>query len=586
MEIKLRGIPVSPGVSIGPAVTYHVQDIEPPRYLIIDPIAELQRFDEAVERVRESLKRLKLQTAEELGEQHAAIFDSHVEILDDVALRPEIERRLAEERLNVEYLVDDIINGFAKILSQVDDPHFRGRSTDFVDVGRRILGALLNRELESLKHLEIPCIVIAHDLTPSETVDMDMSNTMGIVTDEGGPTSHMSILARAFEIPCVVGLRYAASQAAPGDTVIVDGVHGDVIIRPTEATLKKYEAEKERQDEQSRRLVQAESKGPRVTLDGVEIPTYANIELLAETEHSKRANCQGIGLYRTEYLFMNRAALPTEEEQYESYTSVVASMSPLPVTMRTLDLGGDKVVEQLGAERETNPQLGWRSIRLCLDRPDIFKAQLRALLRASAHGNLDIMFPMISGLDQLREAKAIVQEVKDDLRLRGIAFNEDVKVGSMIEVPAAVAVAKDLAAECDFFSIGSNDLIQYCLAVDRVNPRTAYLYEPLHPGVLRHLKQTIDAADKAGIPCSICGEMAGDPVLTELLLGLGFRSLSMSAVSLPMVRAEIANTKLTKAKRFARKVLNTGSSSEIKRLLAQRHKSRSTMKLYRGQAVS
>lgn len=580
MEIKLRGIAASPGVSIAPAVMYHVQDIEPPRYLIVDTAAELLRFDEAVEQVRESLNRLKTQTAEELGEQHAAIFESHVEILDDVAFRPEIERRLGEEKVNVEFLVDDIISGVTRVLSQVDDPHFQGRSNDFVDVGRRILGVLLGKELQSLEQLERPCIIIAHDLTPSETVDMDITNTMGIVTDEGGPTSHTSILARAFEIPCVVGLRYAGLQVASGDTVIIDGTNGYVIMRPSEATLKQYEAEKERQDKQASLLVRAETKGPRLTLDGVEIPTYANIELLAETEHCKRANCQGIGLYRTEYLYMNRATLPTEEEQYESYTEVIKGMSPLPVTIRTLDIGGDKLVEQLNAERETNPQLGWRSIRLCLDRPDIFKAQLRALFRASVHGDLNIMFPMISGLDQLRNANTIVEEVKDDLRLRGVPFSESVKVGSMIEVPSAVAVADVLAAECDFFSIGSNDLIQYCLAVDRVNPRTAYLYEPAHPGVLRHLKQTIDAADKAEIPCSICGEMAGDPVLTELLLGLGFRSLSMSAVSLPMVRAEIANTKLTTAKRFARKVLGTGSTIEIKRLLAQRHKSRGTMKHY------
>jgi len=586
MEIKLRGIGVSPGVAIGPAVPFHVETFDIPRRTIHDIEAELARFDEAVVQVREKLIRLRDQTADELGDKHATIFNAHLDILDDVTLRPELERRLSEDQLNIEYHLDDYMGGYSKQLKQVSDPIFRERSIDVLDVSRRILGHLLGRELESLDHLDHPCIIVAHDLTPSESVNMDLTNTLGLATDAGGPTSHVAILARAFEIPSVIGLRYMGTHVAPGDLIIVDGTHGLVVVRPNESTLAEYEKEKKTQERERSALLNAEHAGPSVTLDGVEIPTMTNIELLAETRHSLEANCQGVGLYRTEYLFMERTGFPSEEEQYQSYKQVIESMSPLPVTIRTLDIGGDKLISGLSDESEVNPQLGWRSIRLCLDRPDIFKAQLRALFRASVHGSMQMMFPMISGLDQLRETMAIVQEVKDDLDARKIPYDQNVQIGTMIEVPSAVQIADALAKECDFFSIGTNDLIQYCLAVDRVNQRTAHLYEPTHPGVLQLLKRTIDAAHKAKIPCSICGEMAGDPLVTELLLGLGFRSLSMSAVSLPTVRAEIANTRVTTAKRFARKILSMGSVSEIKEVLRRRYIDRGTMKIYAGEPAS
>lgn len=570
MEVTLRGIGVSPGIAIAPAVTYHVKTLEVPRYTITNPDAELARYDHAVDRSRRSLERLREQVAEELGPQHARIFDVHLEMLDDPALRPEIERRLREEKLNAEYLVDDLIASYQNIMAQVDDPLFRERSTDLLDVGRRILGDLLQEEIVTLERLDQPSIVVAYDLSPSETVNMDMANTRAIATDAGGPTSHMSILARAFEIPCVVALNQVGTQVRAGDPMIVDGSKGVVVLRPSEETLERYRIEQKREAERRQKLVATEVTGPAVTLDGMEIPTLANIELLAETEHSLRAHCQGVGLYRTEYLFMNQTQLPTEDEQYENYRAVLQRMAPLPVTIRTLDLGGDKIVPELYREIETNPQLGWRSIRLCLDRPDIFKAQLRALFRASVHGNMSIMFPMISGVDQLREAMRAVEQVKADLEAREVEFDPKVRIGAMIEVPAAVTSAATLARECDFFSVGTNDLIQYALAVDRVNRRTADLYNPAHPGVLALLKMTIEAARKAKIPCTICGEMAGDPLLTELLLGLGIESLSMSAVSLPQVRAEIVRTSLTKAKRLASRVLKLGSEAEIHALLQRR----------------
>ncbi len=577
MEVTLRGIGVSPGVGIGPAILFRVQSIEPPRYAIDDPGRELGRFDEAVTVVRTRLTDLRNQTAEELGERHAAIFNAHLAILDDVALRPEIERRLQEEKVNVEYLVDDLIAGYTKLLRQTDDPQFRERSTDFVDVGRRILGELLDKELESLEHLDHPGIVMADDLSPSDTANMDLANTWGVATDTGGPTSHTAILARAFEIPAVVGLRYSGAHVSPGEMVIVDGTNGVVVIRPDADTLGEYEVEKARQDEDRRALLELESDGVAKCADGNEIQTHANIELPIETDLSIRMKAQGIGLYRTEYLFMNRTTTPSEEEQYQAYKHVVAAMAPAPVTMRTLDVGGDKIISHLNQKEELNPQLGWRSIRFCLDRPDIFKAQLRALFRASVHGNLNIMFPMISGVDQLHDAMEVVDEVRADLRARGVPFNEDVPVGSMIEVPAAVTIADKLARHCGFFSIGTNDLIQYTLAVDRVNDRTAHLYEPAHPAVLRMLKQVADAAKEAEIPVSICGEMAGDPLFTETLIGLGFTTLSMSSVSIPLVRAEIFNTRLSVARKFARKLLDMESCSAVRAELRKRYDARNSV---------
>jgi phosphotransferase system enzyme I (PtsI) len=582
VELFIKGIGVSPGVAIGPTLAYRVHAIEVPQHSIDDAAAELQRYDEAVEHVRESLGQIIDQTTDEVGENYAAIFETHMEMLDDVTLRPDIERQLNEDRVNIEYLVDAKIKEMTATLKTVDDPIFRERIADFVDLGRRILYALMGEEEESLDHFETPSVVVAHELTPSETAKMDMANTLALATDEGGPTSHMAILARAFGIPAVVGLRHVGARVGVGDQVIVDGSNGQVILRPSEATVDKYMREKERQDRERQALISAGTGKVSTTLDGTEVQTLANIEFPIEVNDSLKEKCQGVGLYRTEYLFMNRKALPTEDEQFDVYKHVAESLSPLPITMRTLDIGGDKMVRYLGDHVESNPQLGWRSIRFCLDRPDIFKAQLRAMLRASIHGTVNIMFPMITGVDELREAVGIVQQVRDDLEAREVPFDRNVRVGSMIEVSSAVVMAQELARECDFFSIGTNDLIQYCLAVDRVNERTGPLYKPHHPAVLRMLKQVIDATRKANIPCSICGEMAGDPLFTETLIGMGFKSLSMSAVSLPRIRAEIANTKDLAAKRFANNLLRKGSAAEIIRLLTKRAKSRDTLRLYRS----
>lgn len=580
MEIALRGVGVSPGIAIGPALIFGIQNLDIPKYPIRDVDEELRRFDEARDAVRKKLQHIHDQTARELGSHHAEIIGVHLRILDDPTMRQEIESRLASEGLNVEYLVNDLIDRYSKILKGMDDPYFRERTSDLVDVGRRILSHLLRTELDSLEHIERPSIIVAHDLSPADTASMDTENVLGMAVDVSGPTSHTAILAKALEIPAVVGLKYVGAHVSAGDIVIVDGMHGHVFVRPSPATIQEYEAKREQETAERQALLDAEQGQVGRTMDGHDVPVLANIELPIEVNHSIKVNAQGIGLYRTEYLFLNRSTLPTEEEQFKAYAHVAAAVKPLPVTLRTLDLGGDKFADYLHKGTEINPQLGWRAIRFCLERPDIFKAQLRAMLRASIHGNVQIMFPMISGIDELRQVKALFQEVREDLDRRQVAYDREIKIGSMIEVPSAVTVADMLAKECDFFSIGTNDLIQYSLAVDRVNERITHLYQPAHPAVLRMIAQTAEAARKEGIPCSLCGEMAADPLFTELLIGLNIDSLSMSAVAIPVARAEIANTSYQQARSFAESVLKLTTTEDVLTLLQDRYADRDTIKSY------
>lgn len=580
MEIVLRGIGVSPGIGIGPVFLFDVQSLEVPRYAITEIAGELHRFHVAIETVRKELKRVHKQTVRALGEGHADIFAAHLMLLDDVAMHEEIEARLNKERLNVEFLLNDLIGRYAEVMKTVEDPRFRERANDFRDIGNRILEKLLNFERASLEHIEPPSVVVARDLSPSDTANIDVRNALGIATDVGGPTSHTAILARALEIPAVVGLRYVGAHVKAGDTIIVDGAKGCVIIRPEPATLAEYTTEKERADRRRRALLQMEDARGSVTLDGHEVPLLANIELPVEISACVRVKARGIGLYRTEYLFLNQNALPTEEEQFQAYAQAAAALKPLPVTLRTLDLGGDKFASSLQLSPELNPQLGWRAIRFCLERPDIFKAQLRAILRASVHGNVQVLFPLVSGIEELRRIKHVLDEVRADLTYRGIPFRKDIPIGSMIEVPSAVIVADMLARECDFFSIGTNDLIQYSLAVDRVNEKIAHLYEPAHPAIVRMLRDTVRAAKTAGIPCCVCGEVAGDPLFTELLIGLGIDSLSMSSVAIPTVHAEIANTSLTMAKRLANRVLGAATAGEVRQILEERFKKKGALERY------
>ncbi len=567
MEKTLRGIGVSPGIAIGPALVFDVGRFEVPEYRITDTKAEWARLARAMSAARVELEELHRRTSKELGEVHAGIFNAHLMLLDDVMVLDQVKEQLESEKLNIECLLARVTRQFQQQMEQIDEARFRERAADLVDVTDRVLRHLLKTEHPDLGQVRTACVVVAHDLSPSDTVSMDKENTVALAVDSGNVTSHTAILARALEIPAVMGLLNASNHVQPDTMMIVDGTLGIVIVDPSRETLARYEAAKQAYSEEQVRLRHALETTPGKTRHGVPIETQANIELPIELAHSRRAGAHGVGLYRTEYLFLNRGTVPTEDEQFEAYADAARALVPFPVTLRTMDIGGDKFVAHLQIFKEDNPQLGLRAVRFCLERPDIFKTQLRAMLRATVHGNVQIMFPMISGVQQMREVKAVLAEVMDELREAGIPFDAKVPVGSMIEVPSAVMLTDLLAKECDFFSIGTNDLIQYSLAVDRVNERIAHLYEPAHPAVLRMIDMTARAAKKAGIPCKLCGEMAGDPLYTELLLGLGVTSLSMSAVSLPVVRAEISRIHMGKARKMARKAVNLATASDVLQLL-------------------
>jgi phosphotransferase system enzyme I (PtsI) len=501
-------------------------------------------------------------------------------LLDDVALRDELAERIPAEKTNAEHILNDMAQRYAKLMGTVSDPHFGERTADLLDVVDRILRHLMDADRPNLKHLNEPQILVTHELSPSDAATMNPESILGLALDTGSLTSHAAILTRALEIPSVMGLGDITSQIQPAMTLIVDGTEGMVILDPSPATLRKYRTARTRLQKNREVLQTALSVRTYGTLDGIEIPTQANIELPVELAHSLKIQANGIGLYRTEYLFLNRNTLPSEDEQYAAYTEAAEAMNPQPVVLRTMDIGGDKFVSHLQISREDNPQLGWRAVRFCLQRPDIFKTQLRAILRASVHGNVSVMFPMISGVEELRQVKAVLGQVKEDLTREEIPFNPDLKVGSMIEVPSAVVLSDALARECDFFSIGTNDLIQYSLAVDRVNEKIAHLYDPAHPAVLRMIEWTARAARLAGIPCGICGEMAGDPLFTEILLGLGISSLSMSCIAIPIIRAEIAQTNVQQAKILAKKLLRLTTAAEVRAMLRKRYANKNAIKAY------
>lgn len=562
---------VSPGIAIAPALLFFHDRYDVPSYAVTDLQAELARLDTAMQKTRQDLKNIYERVVVELGNRNAAIFQTHLMMLDDVVLREELTAHLSEHQKNVEHTLDALAKRYAQAMNTVDDPRFRERTADMLDVVDRVLRHLLDAERPNLRRLEQESIIVAHDLTPSDTASMDTSKAVGLIIEAGSVTSHSAILARALEIPAVIGVENAPEAVSAGTLVIVDGSSGRIILDPTEDTCVRYRKAKDRLAARRAKLLRGTKDRLVQTQDGTEVVLSANIELPLEIEHSRKVNAQGIGLYRTEYLFIDRDSLPTEEEQYDAYVHVAKAMEPNPVVLRTMDIGGDKLVAHLQILKEDNPQLGWRAVRFCLARPDIFKTQLRAMLRASVHGAIAIMFPMISGIEELRKVKAVVQEVMSELDAAAISYNKDIKIGSMIEVPSAVMLADLLAQETDFFSIGTNDLIQYLLAVDRVNEKIAHLYDPAHPAVIRMIHQTAQAARVRKIPCSICGEMAGDALYTELLLGLGITSLSMAAVAIPVIRAEISHINLEEARTLARKALKMRTADEIRVLLAGRH---------------
>ncbi|MCM8780145.1 MAG: phosphoenolpyruvate--protein phosphotransferase [Candidatus Omnitrophica bacterium] len=563
-QFQLKGIAASGGIAIGPAHIIGKEEFAIPKEQISErqiPL-QIQLFEEALIATRKEIKDLQAKISTEMGHDAAEIFEAHLLVLEDRLLIEEVISRLKKERCGVAYIFSEVLKKYINVFSKIEDEYLKERMADINDVGRRILRNILGKEHKALEEIKEKTVLVAHDLSPSDTVAMHKKNIAAFVTDIGGKTSHTAIMAKSLEIPAVVGLGEATSKIKSGDILIVDGSMGMVIVHPDKRTLASYEKEESKIKVFTRKLLAVRDL-PAQTLDGKKVEIAANIELPDEIESVKQHGAEGIGLYRTEYFYMNRRDLPSEEEHFKAYKYVAEAMKPHPVIIRTLDLGGDKFISQIQTPREMTPFLGWRAIRFCLARPDIFKTQLRAILRASVYGRLKVMYPMISGIEELRQANKILNDAKSELKQKGIPFDNNIEVGTMIEVPSAAMTADFLAKETDFFSIGTNDLIQYSLAVDRSNEKVAYLYEPTHPAVLRMIKNIIDAGHARGIKVAMCGEMASEPAFALLLLGLNLDEFSMPSLNIPEIKQVIRSVTSKQAHQIALEALSLTTGKEV-----------------------
>jgi phosphotransferase system enzyme I (PtsI) len=571
-EIVLKGVPAASGIACGPAFILDKQDFIVPKRAVMDQevVIEIARFEEALGKTRDEIFDIKKKIEQERGGQNAQIFDAHLMVLEDKMLIQEVIKGIRDQKLAAEYVFSMVLKKFTQSFAKIKDEYLRERTADVNDIGRRVLKHLMDESrLHDMDNLTEDLIIIAHELSPSDAVSMYNKKILAFVTDIGGRTSHTAIIAKSLGVPAVVGLKDATLRISNQDFIIVDGRKGIIIINPEASTVNLY------QKEQNKIIASLGSLDdikdlPAETLDKKSVSILANLEISEEVKVIEKSGPQGIGLYRTEFFYMNRIDLPSEEEQFKSYRLVAEAMGNQPVIIRTLDLGGDKFISSVQIPKDMSPFLGWRAIQFCLERPDIFKTQLRAILRASVFGNLRMMYPMIAGLGEFRKANAILDDVKKSLREENIPFNEKMPVGIMIEVPAAVMVADLLAKEADFFSIGTNDLIQYTLAVDRVNEKTAHLYQPFHPAVLRMIKRAIDAGHNEGKQVSLCGEMSGEPSQAILLIGMGIDALSMSSASILPIKKLIRSIKFSDAQRLAREVLELSTAPEIEEFVAIR----------------
>lgn len=565
-EITVQGIAASQGIAYGQIFVYLQSDVEVPSYQV-EPekrIDEVARFDRGLVVTRQQISKIKNEVEKNIGPEEAAIFDAHLMVLEDEALIGETIREFESTGRNIETCFQKVSSRYVQAFSEIDDEYLRERAGDLRDVAQRVLHNLLGQAENSLNRLADQRIVVASDISPSESATLDRSAALALVMDSGSKTSHAVIVARSMKIPSVVGVRNLTSRVSNGDWAIVDGYDGVVILNPTEGTLFRYGKIQEQKKSFEARLLEV-NRQPSVTLDGVPVSLMANIEKAEEVTKVKAYYAEGIGLYRTEFLFLNSSRIPSEQEQFLAYKAVVEAMAPLPVVIRTLDLGGDKPMAGKSDlfPKEANPFMGFRAIRFCLENLEIFKEQLRAILRASAFGKVKLMYPMISGAAELARANAVFAECVEELKGRNIAFDPAIEVGAMIEIPSAAATADLLAKQCAFFSIGTNDLIQYLLAIDRVNDRIAHLYEPTHPAILRTLRQIVDEGHRQKLPVSVCGEMAGDPVYAPLLLGLGVDCLSMSPAWLPSVKYLVRAMTMADARGLAAEAMTMSSPKEI-----------------------
>ncbi len=559
----LEGIAASPGIVMGPAqVLNHGAQVSTRLLYSPQEVAdELERFRRAVDQTEEEMTRLKNEIAGDLKE-HVHILDLHLMILRDRMLLQETQRLIQEQNFNAERALYQAFLKIKEVFQRIGDKHIRGRIQDVESVYHRLLGHLTGRSGSRLSAFGEPVIVVARDLSPAETTQMSKAQVLGFVTERGGKTSHTAIIAHSLEIPAVVGLDSATLEIESGDLIIVNGLTGRVVVNPDDDMIRSYRTTKE-EFETFKTEVNQGSALPAVTSDGHPTRVLANIEMPDEVSLALKYGADGIGLYRTEFLYLRQRQLPTEEELFQDYRQVVTAMVPREVTIRTLDIGGDKFLSPLEYPPEMNPALGLRAIRFCLKEPKIFQSQLKAILRASAHGKVRVMFPLISSPREIQEARRLLESVKEELRRDRVPFDPDLPVGAMIEVPAAVTLAELLARQADFFSIGTNDLIQYALAIDRVNKQVADMYQPLHPAVMRMVRDVVQAGLKAGIPVAICGEMAGDPLNIPILLGLGVKEFSMNPMAVPVVKRVIRLTSLREATEFAGQALSKSTEEEV-----------------------
>jgi len=574
-EIIFYGLPASPGVSHGPAFRFLHSNVEVLQYQVeeSDHESEIERFKEALKLTQSQIRQIREDVAKNLSEKEASIFDAHLLVLEDKALIDDVVNEIQNSGDNVEQCVDRVTRKYMDFFNKLEDEYLRERSSDLKDISKRLLRNLVGATAAGTAFLDEPKVLVSEDLSPSDTASLDRSKILGIATDTGGMTSHAVIMARASSVPAVVGLRGLTERIKEGDSLLIDGFDGVAIINPKETTLFRYGKVNVRRKKIENLLVE-ESKLPAQTKDLQAINLLANADSQEEVELGIQNDCQGIGLFRTESIFLRKNQIPSEDEQYIEYAKIVDAAQGRFVTIRTLDIGGDKVLSGVSHADEQNPFMGFRAIRYCLRNPDVFLDQLRAILRASAHGPIRLMFPMISGIGEVIRAKEFLNTAKKQLTENGVIFDQDIKVGCMIETPSAVMIADMLADEVDFFSVGTNDLVQYLLAVDRVNNQIAYLYEPHHPAVIRSLKAIFDAGKKKNIPVSVCGEIAGDPHFLPLLLGLGVGSISASSPLLPELKFFARRFSMEEAIKFSKKLSLMRRPYEIKEAMNIFHEER------------
>ncbi|HAS79993.1 MAG TPA: phosphoenolpyruvate--protein phosphotransferase [Fusobacteriaceae bacterium] len=563
MRKLIQGIDASPGIVVGKVFLYKETELVINKGKVLNSKNEEEKLLDGRDQSREQLTEIRNMTAKKLGEDKATIFDGHITLLEDEDLFEEVVELIQDNQISAEYALTQGIDVYCDMLSNLEDPYLRERVADLKDIAKRWLYNITGTPIIDLGNLPAETVIVANDLTPSDTAQIDLKNVVAFVTQIGGKTAHSSIMARSLELPAVVGTKTILEDANDSETIIVDALTGVVILNPTNAEIVEAIKAKEKFNVEKEELKQLKDK-KATSKDGITVGTWANIGGPSDVEGVLRNGADGIGLYRTEFLFMNSDKFPTEEEQFQAYKQVVERMNGLPVTIRTMDIGGDKALSYMELPEEENPFLGWRAIRVCLDRPEILKTQFRALLRASGFGYVKIMLPMIISLDEIRQSKVLLEECKEELRNLGINFDENIQLGIMVETPAVAFRAKYFAAEVDFFSIGTNDLTQYTLAVDRGNEKIASLYDSFNPSVLAAIQLAIEGAHSVGISISMCGEFAGDPLATPILFGMGLDAFSMSAISVLGIKRNIIHLDKTECEALVERVMAMATAEEIK----------------------